>query len=134
MPDETTDAVLLLRRFILALAVWREARGESPLGQLLVAQTIENRVQDPRWPETYELVVTQPWQFSAFNKDDPNALKFPTETDPAWATCVAVAHAVLAAPRPFTSANHYHTTGVSPAWKRDDKLVMREGAHLFYAL
>jgi hypothetical protein len=31
----------LLRRFSLALAVWREARGESLLGKLLVAQTIE---------------------------------------------------------------------------------------------
>ena len=73
------DAPMLLRRFILALAVWREARGETPVGKLLVAQTIENRVQDRRWPATYEDVITQPWQFSAFNKGDPNATLFPTK-------------------------------------------------------
>ena len=40
------DSYLLLRRFAIALCVWREARGESLLGKLLVAQVIENRVTD----------------------------------------------------------------------------------------
>lgn len=128
------DARTVQRLFILALAVWREARGESPLGQLLVAQTIENRVTDPRWPDTYQGVITQPWQFSAFNKNDPNALLFPSETDAAWSTCVSVAQAVIDAPKPFTTANHYHTTGVAPRWKDDSKIVNREGSHIFYRL
>ena len=128
------DPTHLLRQFTLALCVWREARGESALGKLLVAQTIENRVQDVRWPDTYVGVITQPWQFSAFNKSDPNALLFPTEGDPVWPECVAVAEAVVAAPRPFTTANHYHTKAVSPAWRNDQKIVAREGAHLFYDL
>ena len=87
----STDPILLLRRFILAVCVWREARGETPKGKRLVAQTIENRVQDKRWPETYVEVITQPLQFSAFNKTDPNALKFPMETDPSWPECVRAA-------------------------------------------
>ena len=128
------DARTVQRLFILALAVWREARGESPLGKLLVAQTIENRVVDPRWPDNYQGVITQPWQFSAFNKNDPNALLFPAESDAAWPECVAVAQAVIDAPKPFTTANHYHTTGVSPNWKDDSKIVNREGSHIFYRL
>ena len=72
-----TDPAELLVKFVLALAVYREARGESVIGKILVAQTIENRVQDRRWPDTYRDVVLQPWQFSAFNKNDPNALLFP---------------------------------------------------------
>lgn len=128
------DVMTLYRVFALALAVWREARGESPLGQLLVAQTIENRVTDARWPDTYVGVMTQPWQFSAFNAGDPNALLFPAETDAAWPGCVAVAQAVLDAPKPFTLSNHYHTTGVAPKWKDDTKIVAREGAHVFYRL
>lgn len=71
----------LLRTFALSLCVWREVRGESLLGKLLVAQTIENRVSDPRWPDTYHGVITQRLQFSAFNAGDPNALLFPSETD-----------------------------------------------------
>lgn len=128
------DGAALLRRFALALAVWREARGEPPLGKLLVAQTIENRVTDTRWPDTYIEVITQPWQFSAFNRNDPNALLFPKEGDAVWDECTAIADCIIAAPRPFTTANHYHTKGVSPTWKRDDKVVAREGAHIFYNL
>lgn len=129
-----TDPVVLLRLFTLALCVWREARGESERGKRLVAQTIENRVADRRWPDTYVGVITQPWQFSSFNRNDPNAVLFPAETDPAWASCVRAAEAVVAAPEPFTTANHYHTLQVSPSWKRDDKIVAREGAHIFYEL
>lgn len=124
----------LIRLYTLALAVWREARGESVRGKRLVAQTIENRVADKRWPATYVKVITQPWQFSAFNATDPNALKFPDEDDLAWPDCVQAAQEVLQAAEPFTTANHYHTVGVSPAWKREDRIVAHEGAHVFYEL
>lgn len=130
----SADAVLLLRRFVLALCVWREARGESPKGRRLVAQTIENRVQDKRWPDTYVGVITQRSQFSSFNSNDPNATKFPTETDPSWAACVAAADAVLTTAEPFTDANHYCTDAVHPPWRDDSKLVAAEGAHRFFHL
>ena len=125
---------MLLRRFVLALAAWREGRGEPLAGKRLIAQVIENRVTDPRWPDTYVSVITQPWQFSAFNKNDPNALKFPSETDPSWPECVEAADVVLAAQTPLTDANHYHTRDVWPTWARIDKEVAREGRHIFYAI
>src|SRR3990167_8770964 len=128
------DPIRLLRLFALSLVVWRESRGESTLGKLLVAQTIENRVRDPRWPDTYVGVITQPWQFSAFNRNDPNALLFPTELDRSWPDCVAVAEAVLSTPAPFTTANHYHAKSVRPNWARDDAIVASEGDHVFYRL
>lgn len=130
------DAATLLRRFTLALCVWREARGESARGRRLVAQAIENRVIDPRWPDTYVSVITQPWQFSAFNANDPNATKFPSEADPAWAGCVAAADAVIDAPEPFTNANHYVVDALRPRpkWFSEDKVVSREGAHVFLYL
>lgn len=128
------DARPLLRRFVLALAVWREARGESNRGKRLVAQVIRNRVDDRRWPDTYVGVITQPWQFSAFNRNDPNATLFPKETDAAWADCVAAADAILTAAQPISDANHYHTVDVSPAWKHPDREVAREGSHVFYRL
>lgn len=134
MTSTEQPALRLLRHFTLALCTWREARGESTLGKLLVAQTVENRVRDPRWPETYIGVITQPWQFSSFNKGDPNALEFPPELDRAWPDCVAVAAAVLDTPAPFTAANHYHATSVAPNWAQPGKIVAREGRHLFYRL
>ena len=134
MTPLSSSATDLLTTFMLALCIWREARGESMRGKRLVGQVIANRVTDPRWPDDYVGVITQPWQFSAFNKGDPNALKFPSETDPAWPACVEAARMVLEADEPFTDANHYHTTGVSPTWKNDAKVVAREGGHIFYAL
>jgi spore germination cell wall hydrolase CwlJ-like protein len=129
-----TEAARLLRRLAIALAVWREARGESLLGKLLVAQVIENRMRDPRWPETPIAVITQRAQFSSFLAGDPNSLAWPSEDDPAWADAVAAADLVLAAPSPVTRANHYHAVGVTPAWARPEAVVAREGRHVFYQL
>lgn len=128
------EAAQLARRYMLALCVWREARGESDLGKALVAQVIENRVQDRRWPDDYVSVITQPWQFSAFNANDPNVTKFPVPDDKAWPSCVAAADLVLASAEPLTKANHYCVKGLSPKWADPAKVTEREGAHVFYCL
>lgn len=127
-------AYLLLRRFILALCVWREARGESFVGKMLVAQVIENRVTDRRWPDNYEDAILQPWQFSSFNPSDPNVQKFPREDDQTWPDCVGAADEVLSNSEPISSANHYHVIGLHPAWANPDKVVATEGHHVFYHL
>lgn len=125
-----------LPRFMLALCVWREARGESQLGRILVAQTVANRANDVarRWPTTITGVILQPKQFSAFNADDPNALKFPPENDADWLDCWSVAGMVLSAIRSVTTANHYHVKGLKPAWADASKIVASEGNHVFYRL
>lgn len=124
----------LLNRFLLALCIWREARGETPRGRRLVGQVIVNRVCDKRWPNTVEGVILQPWQFSSFNKNDPNVALYPTSTDPSWPDCVAAADAVLDEAAIFTNANHYHVAGLDPAWRDARKVVAVEGHHVFYAL
>jgi spore germination cell wall hydrolase CwlJ-like protein len=73
--------------FLFALAIWREARGESLQGKIGVAWCIRNRMTDQRkrWPATPGAVVLQPLQFSCFNAWDPNAVKLPAKVDdPAW--------------------------------------------------
>jgi N-acetylmuramoyl-L-alanine amidase len=124
----------LLDTFMLALCVWREARGESYIGKRLVAQTIENRDFDERWPDTIVGVITQKLQFSSFNSNDPNALLFPKEDDKSWPDCVKAAQEVLISEIPFTTANHYHTKDVKPKWADMNKVVAVEGAHIFYCL
>lgn len=128
------NPVELLRLYTLALVVWREARGEPPLGKLLVAQTIENRVKDPRWPTTYLGVITQSKQFSAMSAGDVNSVLFPAEGDTVWPDCVAAAEAVINAPTSFTLANHYHARSVNPTWANPQKIVDEAGNHIFYAL
>jgi N-acetylmuramoyl-L-alanine amidase len=130
-----TPAQLLLERFLLALCVWREARGETSKGKRLVAWTIANRRDDPkhRWPGTIEGVVLQPWQFSSFNKNDPNATQFPAP-GPVWDDCVAAADEVHDGGVRLTDANHYHVVGLDPAWRDETKVVATEGHHVFYRL
>jgi hypothetical protein len=53
-----------------------EARGEGQAGQIAVAWTIRNRVNDGKtsswWGEGYSGVCLKAWQFSCWNKNDPN--------------------------------------------------------------
>lgn len=132
--SRSTPSVALLERCLLALCVWREARGETPLGRRLVAQVVLNRVDDSRWPHDVVDVILQPFQFSSFNKNDPNAVRWPGEDDPAWADCVAATDERLAATVPITPATHYHAAGLAPAWADPMKIVAVEGHHVFYKL
>lgn len=62
--EEQDDPVLL------AIGVWGEARGESPKGRTAVAHVILNRARLKK--RSIADVLLAPWQFSCFNKADPN--------------------------------------------------------------
>lgn len=131
----------LNRLYMLALCVYREARGESPLGKALVAQTVLNRARDAkkRWPRSVVGVVLAPLQFSSFNKNDPNVTVFPQDGDTAWVECVSAADRVLTMAQPLSSANHYLTKSLfmspnRPKWADPTKVVAEEGAHIFFDL
>ncbi|ROM79306.1 hypothetical protein BK654_08030 [Pseudomonas brassicacearum] len=62
-------------RDILARTLWGEAPGESLAGQIAVAWTIRNRVEDDKaklwWGEGYAGVCLKPYQFICWNQNDP---------------------------------------------------------------
>lgn len=129
-----------LDTFLMALAVWREARGETSLGQACVAAVIHNRAHDAkhRWPRHVVDVVTQRWQFSAFNKDDPNALLFPKAREAAQWEHAMRAYDERALFTEVADAlarmNHYHTTAIAPKWAEGHRPLLTVGHHHFYAL
>jgi len=43
---------------------WAEARGEGDKGVILVINVIQNRLNDPRFPDTIHGVIHQPRQFT----------------------------------------------------------------------
>lgn len=55
----------------ISKAVWGEARGCSIDGQQKVVWVILNRVDDNRFPDTIQGVVTQPCQFYGYSPDFP---------------------------------------------------------------
>jgi spore germination cell wall hydrolase CwlJ-like protein len=132
---ENTRTISFYAKVVLALCVWREARGESFDVMRGVVWTILNRLKDPRWPKTLVGVVVQPKQFSSFNADDPNALKFAKDDDAAIIKCC---DAVDNPGNDLTNgANHYHSIPEGrpwPSWARADKLTVVIGPMKFYKL
>lgn len=58
--------------YLLAKAVYAEARGESYTGQVAVAAVILNRVKSASFPNTISGVIYQPWAFTAVNDGQIN--------------------------------------------------------------
>lgn len=96
-----SDPVLLL-----ALCVYREARGEPIDAKLGVAWTIRNRCAlAPAQGFKHDISgnILKPWAFSSFMESDPNSKVYPEESDPpadrqAWADSLTVARSVEADP------------------------------------
>jgi len=130
-------------RDILARTLWGEARGESPAGQIAVAWTIRNRVFDGKvkswWGEGYAGVCQKPWQFSCWNKSDPNyAYLSGVKTIPAaqYAQALKAADQVMAGttPDPTGGATHYYATTMPkpPVWAKNAKQTLKLGRHVFF--
>ncbi len=125
---------------LLELCVWREARGESLDGKRAVAHVIRNRVYGATkwWGHDWQSVILHPWQFSSFNAADPNADKWPDDTDPSFAECCQAAVPVyLGSDTDLTNgATYYHDTsmGWPHAWGNpaDYELTLELGRLKFY--
>lgn len=130
-------------RDILARTLWGEARGESLAGQIAVAWTIRNRVFDGKdrswWGEGYAGVCQKPYQFSCWNKNDPNyvylsgakAIPFRELAQAQIAADQVMSGKV---PDPTGGATHYYATTmrVAPAWAAKAKQTLKLGHHLFF--
>jgi spore germination cell wall hydrolase CwlJ-like protein len=130
-------------RDILALTLWGEARGESLVGQIAVAWTIRNRVCDGKvkswWGEGYAGVCQKPYQFSCWNKSDPNfaylsgAKQIPFRE---FAQTRIAADQVIdgKVPDPTGGATHYYATTMpaAPAWAVKAKQTLKLGRHVFF--
>ena len=126
----------------LARTMWGEARGEGATGMAAVGHVIMNRVADRRWPSTVEGVVTQRFQFSAWNEADPNRAKLlaVTDADAAFRVAQAFATAIYfrdpALPDTTGGATHYHSNSLPAVlvpWTRPPAQISANiGNHLFY--
>lgn len=133
----------------MARTVWAEARGEPLAGQIAVAWVILNRARNPGadwWGDDIVSVCRRPWQFSCWNKGDPNRARLLALTLANRHFQVAQAACLLAAsgqaPDPTGGATHYHTV-TRPRWLAADKPwppvwadglaeTITIGAHTFY--
>lgn len=79
--------------FMLALCMWREARGVGSDGMTAVGCVLRNRVV--RQQTSYYVEVTRPWQFSSITaKNDPQLGLYPMLTDNSWALARQIANGI----------------------------------------
>ncbi|WP_274643430.1 cell wall hydrolase [Pseudomonas serbica] len=130
-------------RDIFARTLWGEARGESLAGQIAVAWTIRNRVNDGKarswWGEGYAGVCQKPYQFSCWNKSDPNyaylsgAKQIPFRE---FAQAQIAADQVMGEklPDPTGGATHYYAAKMPkpPAWALGAQRTLKLGGHIFF--
>jgi N-acetylmuramoyl-L-alanine amidase len=119
-----------------ARTVWAEARGEPADGMLAVAWVIRNRAEKGGWfGEGIAGVCKKPWQFSAWNKNDPNRkklLELKTDSMGYQQALCAVAQALVSEDDITQGSKHYHTKAIVPHWVEDAKPVLNIGNHLFF--
>ena len=142
-PDKQLAEATAFRREleadVLARTIWGEARGEGSAGMHAVANVVMNRVARGGWRGRHVMEVCQkPFQFSCWNKDDPNyrALLAVDGADIHFATALRIARRAVIGVLPdlTAGANHYHAAGIYPVWSRGERPVAVIGNHIFYRL
>jgi N-acetylmuramoyl-L-alanine amidase len=121
----------------LALAVWREARGESDECKAGVAGCIMNRVERPGWwGKNVMDVLFKKWQFSSFTDPrDKQLTTWPKSDDQAWQACVSIAECAVSGilKHPAPGADSYFDISIDPpVWATADKFVRQIGRVKFY--
>lgn len=129
---------------VFARTLWGEARSEGTEGMEAVASVILNRVKvaDENgsfwWGNNIIQVCQKPYQFSCWNRSDPNFKKLTDidEKDLYFITATRIARrAMLGFVDDITKgATHYHTRDIMPFWAKNQTPTARIGAHLFYRL
>lgn len=126
---------------LLALLVYREARGESHEAKIAVAHTVMNRVAHPGWwGRDVVSCITKKWQYSSLT--DPNDRQltvWPPKGDRAFEECMTVAALVLSGVynSPLKGIDSYYDDSIqAPKWARDnpERFVGKIGRLNFYNL
>lgn len=117
----------------LALNIFKEARGESLVGQQAVALVALNRANAEK-KDTCEVVFAKS-QFSWTETDTKDGVLFrsiPNKKSPEWNLAVETARHAFTL-KDFTGgATHFHATRSDPKWASELIYVGTWGSHRFY--
>jgi cell wall hydrolase len=122
---------------LLALVVWREARGASRDAKIAVACSVRNRVDNPKWwGKTYDQVITKKWQYSSMTAaGDPQLSTYPQPDDHVFEECLGIADKVYerSLTNPLPGADSYFDDSIAPPkWATPATFVGKIGRLSFY--
>ena len=135
-PEWTGDFNDDSAQMILARAIFGEARDKlyPDEARIAVGWSIRNRVEDSRWSNTYQGVIMEDKQYSAFNTTDKNRpyvenpfWKNKEDDKIAWYNCYNIAEKVITgeAKDPTNGGNHYYDNSIStPYWATKETLAL----------
>lgn len=112
----------------LAKNIYHEARGEPPLGQLLVAKVTINRLHTGRFGKTICEVVYQPKQFS-WTTNKHKIIKDQKHYKEILEFAHLLLHTNVLDLIPYNIL-YFHAKHVNPAWPF--KKLVQVGNHIFY--
>jgi len=125
----------------LTRVVYGEARGEKPVNQANIVQTIINRASNPkrRYGQTFQDILLTPNAYSCLDPKDPNYAKL-LELKSNSLTYQKI-HAIVVntivsrmngGTDPTHGSTHYHTAEVDPHWNRNAVSMIKLGNHQFW--
>jgi spore germination cell wall hydrolase CwlJ-like protein len=122
---------------MLALLVWREARGELHPAKVAVAHSVMNRVKSPKWwGDSLGAVIAKKWQYSSMAAPgDPNLIAYPLPQDLSFQDALYAVNKVLngTEQNPVPGADSYYSVDIpAPAWAKPEQFVKQIGAFRFY--
>ena len=130
----------------LSLSIYKEARGESLLGQQLVAKVILNRVKDTSFPDSVCKVVFQPKQFSWYDQGKTEAIgrllkgstrglkpKDIAAYQEAQFVALTMIKEEIVLPEKYNKALYFvHKNSSGKKWLTKLKFIGKVGSHRFY--
>lgn len=124
---------------LLALLIWREARGEDELARQAVACCVRERVNRPGWwGDDWVSVCSLKYQFSSLGAPgDPQLIIWPQSWDSNFSQCLAIAAGVIAGQikHPAPGANSYFDDSIKnhpPDWAKPENYCGKIGKLNFY--
>lgn len=123
--------------YLLALCLWREARGEGYDAQCGVVWTVLNRLKARSWfGLSISEIVTKPWQYSAMAAPgDRQLTKWPAADDASFVLCLQVVEDCCSdrVPDPTRGATHYFDDSIAPPqWTQTGEFKRKFGRLNFY--
>lgn len=129
---------------ILARTIWGEARGDGLLAMRKVGHVILNRAKISEkhgrywWGNNIIQICQKPYQFSVWNRSDPNFRKLQTvdENTASFRAALRIARSLIYDDLPDLTdgATHYHKTSIAPYWAKNEQPVKTYKNHAFYRL
>jgi spore germination cell wall hydrolase CwlJ-like protein len=122
---------------LLALTIWREARGEPLDAKIAVAHTVKNRIAHPGWwGNDYISVLTKKWQYSSLtDPNDKQLTTWPKADDHVFEECLSIAEMVVrgAYNSPLKGIDSYHDISIpAPKWAKEEFFVGQIGRLRFF--